>query len=91
MLLHTKKWTQIFRQIRVTYQCQKYYSSEVNSVPLTAERYPSVKRGNFAILEENDVKFFESILGSNRVLTQEDELNGNYFHFFRLRYQCTAL
>ena len=72
---------QISRQVKTGKKFQKfYYSSEGNSntsvVPLTAERYQNVKRGNYANLEENDVKFFESILGTNRVLTQEDELNG---------------
>ena len=72
---------QISRQIKTGQKFQKfYYSSEGNDnksvVPLTAERYQNVKRGNFANLEENDVKFFESIFGTNRVLTQEDELNG---------------
>ena len=72
---------QISRQIKTGQKSQKfYYSSEGNNntsvVPLTAERYQNVKRGNYTNLEENDVKFFESILGTNRVLTQEDELNG---------------
>ena len=72
---------QIFRQIKTGQKSQKfYYSSEGNNnpsvVPLTAERYQNVKRGSYANLEEKDVNFFESILGTNRVLTQEDELNG---------------
>ena len=71
---------QISRQIKTGQKSQKfYYSSEGNNtsvVPLTAERYQNVKRGSYANLEEKDVKFFESILGTNRVLTQEDELNG---------------
>jgi len=73
-----QQWPRIFRQIRVGYNfCQNhYYSSEINSVPLTTDRYPNVKRGDFAILQESDVKFFESIIGANRILTQEDELNG---------------
>ena len=69
---------QISRQIKTGQKF--YYSSEGNNntsvVPLTSERYQNVKRGNYANLEENDVKFFESILGTNRVLTQDDELNG---------------
>ena len=76
-MLH-RQGSRIFRQIRVVYaSSQNSYASEVNSVPFTADRYPNVKRGNYAILEENDVKFFEAILGKNRVLTQEDELNGD--------------
>ena len=76
-----QQWPRIFRQIRVGYNfCQNhYYSSEINSVPLTTDRYPNVKRGDFAILQESDVKFFESIIGANRILTQEDELNGIYY------------
>ena len=60
-----QQWPRIFRQIRVGYNfCQNhYYSSEINSVPLTTDRYPNVKRGDFAILQESDVKFFESIIG----------------------------
>ena len=95
---------QISRQIKTGQKCQKfYYSSEGNNntsvVPLTSERYQNVKRGNYANLEENDVKFFESILGTNRVLTQEDELNGyntgvktylSFFRFFCLRTEVRA-
>ena len=74
-MLH-RQWSRILCQIKVTNQCQDHYSSKVNIVPLTSERYPEVKRGNYVILEENDVKFFESILGSNRVLTEEEDLGG---------------
>ena len=77
-MLH-RQGSRIFRQIRAS--SQNYYSSEVNSVPLTADRYPNIKRGNYANLEENDVKIFETILGKNRVLTQEDELNGDILLF----------
>ena len=83
-----QQWPRIFRQIRVGYNfCQNhYYSSEINSVPLTTDRYPNVKRGDFAILQESDVKFFESIIGANRILTQEDELNG--INFKKLQRSC---
>ena len=46
-------------------------------VELTVKRYPALKRGNYATLQDADVKVFESILGgSNRVLTNQDDLVG---------------
>ena len=47
-----------------------------SNVALTASRYPNLKRGKFAVLEDSDVKVFESILGSNRVLTDDEDLTG---------------
>lgn len=37
------------------------------------DRYPNVKRGNFATLDENHLKFFKDALGANRVITDEAE------------------
>nr|CAD7575962.1 unnamed protein product [Timema californicum] len=45
-----------------------------SSVELTADRYPDVKRHNFALLDSNHVQFFKSILGQDRVLTDAEEL-----------------
>nr|CAD7452815.1 unnamed protein product [Timema tahoe] len=45
-----------------------------SSVELTADRYPDVKRHNFALLDSNHVQFFKSVLGQDRVLTDAEEL-----------------
>ena len=54
---------------------RRCYSAEVE---LTSQRYPNLKRRPYAYLGDNDVKFFESILGSNRVLTQAEDLKGKH-------------
>ena len=41
-------------------------------VQLTSERYPNLKRGDFAALTSDDIKIFQSILDPGRVLTSED-------------------
>ena len=46
---------------------------------LTTQRYPKLKRGLYASLEDGDIKFFESVLGSSRVLTQQEDLMGKFF------------
>ena len=51
-------------------------SSSVIDVPLTSERYPGLKRGNYAKLESEDVAAFKEILDENRVLSNEEELDG---------------
>jgi len=48
-----------------------------SQVMLTSERYPKLSRGNFALLEEDDLKEFESILDEGRVVTDESELAWN--------------
>ncbi|KAJ8875194.1 hypothetical protein PR048_023089 [Dryococelus australis] len=40
-----------------------------SATELTAERYPNVKRGNYNVLSDSHIQFFESILGRERVLT----------------------
>jgi len=43
---------------------------------LTSERYPNLARGNFAVLDDADLKHFEGILDSGRVLTDSSEVSG---------------
>jgi len=43
---------------------------------LTSERYPNLTRGNFAVLDDADLKHFENILDSGRVLTDSSEVSG---------------
>ena len=43
---------------------------------MTSVRYPNVKRGQYGSITEADLKFFESVLGSNRVITDPSELEG---------------
>ena len=49
------------------------YSTKVE---LTSVRYPSVKRGVYGAITDNDLKVFESIVGSNGVITDDTELEG---------------
>ena len=51
------------------------YSTKVE---LTSVRYPSVKRGVYGAITDNDLKVFESIVGSNGVITDETELEGRF-------------
>ena len=48
-----------------------------NAPELTRIRYPGVKRGNYAQLTTDDVTAFSEILDSNRVVTEESDLEGN--------------
>lgn len=43
---------------------------------LTSEKYTSLKRGNYAALEDKDLKYFKSILSANQIVTDSDELEG---------------
>ena len=52
---------------------KRYYSSDVK---LTSERYPKLKRGDFAKLSTADVDVFKTILDENRVVTDEHEVAG---------------
>ncbi|XP_064212864.1 D-2-hydroxyglutarate dehydrogenase, mitochondrial isoform X1 [Tribolium castaneum] len=40
---------------------------------LTKDRYPLVKRGGFAKLDQNHLRFFRELLGENRVLTDPSD------------------
>lgn len=40
-------------------------------VELTSKRYPNLKRGQYSNLKKEDLQFFEKLLGSNRVLTED--------------------
>ena len=55
------------------------YSTKVE---LTSVRYPSVKRGVFGTITDNDLKVFESIVGSNGVITDDTELEGRFLGQF---------
>lgn len=46
------------------------------------DRYP-VKRGNFATITDADVKHFESLLGTNRVITDASDIQPNNVDFLR--------
>ena len=49
----------------------------LSGVPeLTRIRYPDVRRGNYAKLQEDDKVAFSEILGQNRVITEESDLEG---------------
>lgn len=45
-------------------------------VELTSVRYPSLKRGKFAQLEDHDIQQFQSILEESRVVTDASDLEG---------------
>ena len=43
-------------------------------VETTATKYPHVKRGSYAVLNDGDVQFFKQILGTHHVLTDPDDV-----------------
>ena len=47
---------------------------------LTRIRYPDVKRGDFAQIENDDLVAFREILDNNRVITEESDLEGKSSH-----------
>jgi len=47
-----------------------------SQVKLTSERYPNLKRGNFASLNSEDIQAFQAILDPGRVVTAESEVSG---------------
>lgn len=49
---------------------------------LTQERH-NVKRGNYAVLTDKDVGFFESVVGSNHTIKEKDELQSYNVDFLR--------
>lgn len=60
---------------------------------LTKDRYPNIKRHNFAALQDNDVKYFENILDKNQIITNEDEVqpfNSDWLKSVRGKYQLSC-
>ncbi|XP_049857866.1 D-2-hydroxyglutarate dehydrogenase, mitochondrial isoform X1 [Schistocerca gregaria] len=55
-------------------QTRHLSTKAAQSVELTSERYPDVRRGNFSKLNPGHISFFESILGKNRVLTDRADV-----------------
>ena len=48
-----------------------------HTIALTSERYPNLKRGPYANVEDSDLAIFEKMLpGDGRVLTDSSELEG---------------
>jgi len=52
------------------------FSFLASQTKLTSERYPNLVRGDFATLEDSDLKSFENILDPGRVLTDSSEVAG---------------
>ncbi|XP_075214603.1 D-2-hydroxyglutaric acid dehydrogenase isoform X2 [Lycorma delicatula] len=50
------------------------YISHQKQFVLTKDRYPHIKRGNYTELNDNHVKFFKDLLGSDRVLTDPNDV-----------------
>lgn len=42
---------------------------------LTKDRFPEIKRGNYAVLQDADVSFFEKVLNKNQIITDADEVD----------------
>ena len=63
------------------------YSTKVE---LTSVRYP-VKRGKYGTITDNDLKVFESIVGSNGVITDDTELEGRLFREILGTYKFSVL
>ncbi|XP_055846275.1 D-2-hydroxyglutarate dehydrogenase, mitochondrial isoform X1 [Episyrphus balteatus] len=58
-------------------------SYKTSGIPeLTQERH-NVKRGNYAVLTDKDVGFFESVVGSNHTVKEKDELQSYNVDFLR--------
>lgn len=57
---------------------RKFHSSSrlKKFVELTAKRYPHLKRGNYAILSDKHVGFFQSILSPHQIITDANDLAG---------------
>lgn len=64
---------------------------------LTKDRFPEIKRGNYAVLQDADVSFFEKVLGKNQIITDADEVssyNKDWLNtvcgtsFFFVHYKC---
>lgn len=43
-----------------------------NSVQLTKDRFPNLKRGNYASLNSTDIGFFAKILGDSNIISGEE-------------------
>lgn len=41
---------------------------------LTKDRFPHLKRGDHAILQDSDVQYFEKLLDKNQILTDTEEI-----------------
>ena len=62
--------------------CGQFTARNLSGIPeLTRVRYPDVKRGSYAQLNEDDVSAFTELLDSNRVLTEYSDLEGKFMYF----------
>ncbi len=54
--------------------CYSFHSASKSYkyVEKTAVKYPLLKRKNFAALQSKDIEFFQKIIGSQHVLTDQD-------------------
>lgn len=59
-------------KIRSTHRC---YSTRGAKPDLTSVRY-KIQRGPYATISSADIRFFDSLVGSNRVITDPDECEG---------------
>ena len=74
MILFTKN------RIRNTVRSKGLIRGLSTITELTRIRYPDVKRGDFAQIENDDLVAFSEILDKNRVITEESDLEGKSFH-----------
>ncbi|XP_056634624.1 D-2-hydroxyglutarate dehydrogenase, mitochondrial [Diorhabda sublineata] len=58
------------------FQFSRQLASASTLPQLTKDRYPYVKRGQYANLDQHHLKYFKDLLGPNRVITDTDECQG---------------
>ncbi|XP_071481119.1 D-2-hydroxyglutarate dehydrogenase, mitochondrial-like isoform X1 [Diadema antillarum] len=80
----------VFRHVIPGQQCQSRLictspqsCSTGTEVPLTRDRFPSVVRGDYGKVGEDDVRFFHELL-EGRIITDEDELSGANTDWMRI-------
>ena len=80
-LLKNKQWSGLSsRTLSTSPTC---FSS--NNPEFTSVRYPYVKRGKYAKLTAEDVKFFEKLMpGEGRVFTSPDDVEGYNVDWMRI-------
>ncbi|ORX53480.1 FAD-binding domain-containing protein [Hesseltinella vesiculosa] len=51
--------------------------------PLTRSKHPHLKRGPFKKLQQEDINYFRTVLGSNQITTETDAHNIDLFNLYR--------
>ncbi|CAG0881562.1 unnamed protein product, partial [Darwinula stevensoni] len=62
--------------------CQ--WKRAMHQVELTSVRYPNVKRGPYATVDDNDIKFFERVMEPSRVMTDPDIVDSHNVDWLKM-------